>query len=180
MLSPIVLQYLPFLFSLIGLVMVLKAFAERKNVILSWLLTTMNHFWVALAISFNADFSYSEVHLYLSGISVAAIFGLLILHRLKRLETHIDLDQFHGYAYKHPKLAFLFLMSSLGVSGFPITPSFIGEDLMFSHITDTQVVLAVFTSLSFIVDGLSIIRIFARVFFGPHVKSINEMAYRSS
>lgn len=179
-LSPIVLQYMPFLFSVIGLVMVLKAFSERKNVMLSWLLTIMNHFWVALAISFNANFSFSEVHLYLSGISVAGIFGLLILHRLKRLETSIDLDQFHGHSYKHPKLAFLFLLSCLGVSGFPITPSFIGEDLMFSHIGETQVMLAVFTSLSFIVDGLAIIRIFARVFLGPHAKSMHEMSYRST
>ena len=37
-----------------------------------------------------------------------------------------------------------------------------------------------FISLSFIIDGLSIIRIYARVFLGPHVKSQYDMAYRSS
>jgi len=40
--------------------------------------------------------------------------------------------------------------------------------------------LAFFTSLSFVVDGLAIIRIYARVFLGPHSKSVYEMAYRSS
>jgi NADH-quinone oxidoreductase subunit L len=64
--------------------------------------------------------------------------------------------------------------------GFPITPTFIGEDLIFTHIHEDQVVLATFVALSFIIDGLAIIRIFARVFLGPHVRSVYEMAYRSS
>jgi hypothetical protein len=180
LISPAIQYYLPFTFSLIALVMVLKAFTERKDVILAWILTIMNHFWVALAISFNENFSFDHVHLYLSGIAVSGIFGLLIFHRLKRLETHIDLDQFHGHSYRHPKMALLFLLCCLGISGFPITPSFIGEDVMFSHVREDQVMLAAFTSLSFIIDGLAIIRIYARVFLGPHVKSMYEMAYRSS
>jgi formate hydrogenlyase subunit 3/multisubunit Na+/H+ antiporter MnhD subunit len=72
------------------------------------------------------------------------------------------------------------LLACLGLSGFPITPTFIGEDLIFSHIHEDQALLALFISLSFIIDGLAIIRIYARVFLGPHVKSIYEMAYRSS
>jgi NADH-quinone oxidoreductase subunit L len=74
----------------------------------------------------------------------------------------------------------VFLLACLGVSGFPITPSFVGEDLIFTHIHEDQPVLATIVSLSFIIDGLSIIRVYARVFLGPHVKSIYEMAYRSS
>lgn len=173
-------EYLPFAFSLIGLIMVLKSFSERRNVALSWILIVMNHFWVALAISFNEDFKFDQVHLYLSGIFVCGFLGYVCLRRLTLLETAIDLEQFHGHSYKHPKIAFVFLLSCLGLTGFPITPTFIGEDLIFSHIHENQFILAFFTALSFIVDGLSIIRIYARVFLGPHVKSQYEMAYRSS
>jgi formate hydrogenlyase subunit 3/multisubunit Na+/H+ antiporter MnhD subunit len=74
----------------------------------------------------------------------------------------------------------VFLIACLGVSGFPITPTFIGEDLLFSHIHEDQALLAFFVALSFIIDGLAIIRIYARVFMGPHVKSVYETAYRSS
>jgi NADH:ubiquinone oxidoreductase subunit 5 (subunit L)/multisubunit Na+/H+ antiporter MnhA subunit len=172
--------YLPTFFSLIGLLMVFKSFTERKNVKMSWLFIILNHFWIALAISFNEHFKYTETFLYLSGIVAAGAVGYLVLRRLRKLESSIDLDQFHGYSYAHPKLAFIFLMASLGLTGFPITTAFIGEDLIFSHIHEEQVVLAFFVSLSFIIDGLSVIRIFARVFMGPHVKSVYEMAYRSS
>ena len=172
--------YLPFVFSLIGLVMVFKSFSERKDVYLSWILIIMNHFWVALAIAFNERFKFEQVHIYLSGVFVAGILGYLCLRQLKTAENSIDLDQFHGHAYKYPRLAFLFLLCCLGLAGFPITPTFIGEDLIFSHIHEDQALLAFFTALSFIIDGLSLIRIYARVFLGPYAKSPYEMAYRSS
>ncbi|WP_428655950.1 proton-conducting transporter membrane subunit [Runella sp.] len=172
--------YLPIFFSIIGLLMVLKSFTERKKARMSWILVILNHFWIALSISFNEHFTLDHTFLYLSGIIVAGGLGYICLNTLKSLEGNIDLDQFHGHSYKHPKLAFIFLMACLGVSGFPITPTFIGEDLIFSHIHENQAILAFSISLSFIIDGLAIIRIYARIFLGPHVKSVYETAYRSS
>lgn len=173
-------QSLPLVFSIIALIAVLKSFTERKRTRLSWTLVMMNHFWIALAISFNEHFGIEETLLYLSGIVAAGVLGFVVLSRLKRFEGNIGLDQFHGHSYVHPKLSFVFLVSCLAATGFPITPTFVGEDLIFTHIHEDQVLLAFFVSLSFIIDGLSIIRIYARVFLGPHVKSVYEMAYRSS
>ncbi|MCP1385789.1 proton-conducting transporter transmembrane domain-containing protein [Runella salmonicolor] len=172
--------YLPIFFSLIGLLMVLKSFTERRKAPMSWILVIMNHFWIALAVSFNEHFKNDQTILYLSGIIASGVLGYFCLTKLKSIEGNIDLDQFHGHSSKHPKLAFIFLMACLGVSGFPITPTFIGEDLIFSHIHENQAILALSVSLSFIIDGLAIIRIYARIFLGPHVKSVYETAYRSS
>lgn len=173
-------RYLPVIFSIIGVIMVLKSFTERIHARMSWILVILNHFWVALAVNFNEQFDVTHTLLYLSGISVFGLVGYLTLRRLKYLEGSIDMDRFHGHSYKHPKIALVFLLSCLGVSGFPITPTFVGEDLIFSHIHENQIALAFLTSLSFIVDGLAIIRIYARVFLGPHSRSVYEMAYRSS
>jgi NADH-quinone oxidoreductase subunit L len=172
--------YLPFVFSFLGLITVIKAFTERKKARLSWVLILMNHVFVALAISFNEHFVYDQVYLYLSGVGVAGTIGFVVLSRMKTLESNINLNQFHGHSYKHPRMALLFLICCLGVSGFPITPTFIGEDVIFTHIHEDQALLAFCTALSFIVDGLALIRIYARVFLGPHVRSVHEMAYRSS
>ncbi len=171
---------LPFTFSLIALIMVLKAFTERKKARMSWLLLTMSHFWIAMAIAFNEQFSFSQVHVYLSGIAASGVLGFICLWKLKQWEGSIDLDQFHGHSHRHPKIAFIFLLACLGLSGFPITPTFVGEDLIFSHIHEDQPILALMISLSFIIDGIAIIRIYARVFLGAHAKSVYEMAYRSS
>jgi NADH-quinone oxidoreductase subunit L len=170
----------PVVFSMLGLAMVLKSFVERKNVLLGWTLIIMSHFWIALAISFNEQFTFEHVHLYLSGITVSGLLGYLCLHRLRNLEASLDLEQFHGYSVKYPKLGQLFLLACLGLAGFPITPTFVGEDLIFTHIHEDQAVLVFIVSMSFILDGLAIIRIYSRIFLGPHVKSVFNIAYRSS
>ncbi|MCP9768240.1 hypothetical protein EGI22_09980 [Lacihabitans sp. LS3-19] len=170
----------PTVFALIGLFMVLKAFSERKRVRMSWWLVVMNHFWIALTVAYNEKLQFSEIAMYLGGVIVSAIVGHLCIMRLKKIEKEVSLGQFNGYIKKHPKIAIIFLLACLGLTGFPITPTFIGEDLIFSHIHSNQIFLALFVSMSLIIDGLAIIRLYARLFLGPHVKSMYEMAYRSS
>jgi NADH-quinone oxidoreductase subunit L len=172
--------YLPLIYGFIGLLMVIKAFTERASVRLSWSLIITNHLGIALAISFNEHFDVSHHIWYLSGVIVSGIVGYLSIQRLRKLESWVSLDRFYGHAYEHPKIALVFLLASLGVAGFPITPTFIGEDLIFSHIHEDQVLLASFIALSLIINGLAAIRIYARIFLGPHVKTYHEVAKRSS
>jgi NADH-quinone oxidoreductase subunit L len=180
LISDDVQHYLPFLFAVVALIIVLKGFSERKHARLSWFLVVMSHFWIALSVAFNEQFTFDQIHLYLSGVAVAAVIGFICLRKLKVYEGSVDLDQFHGHAYKHPKIAIVFLLCCLGVTGFPISPTFVGEDLIFTHIHEDQTLLAFIISLSFIIDGLAVIRLYARVFLGPHSKSVYDMAYRSS
>lgn len=170
----------PIAYSLIGFLLVLKSYTERKNVMLSWLLIIMNHFWIALAISFNEHFKLEQNLIYLSGIVLLGAIGIACINRISKLEGHIDLNQFQGHSYEHPKIAITFLIACLGLTGFPISPTFIGEDLIFSHIHEDQVVLAFITSSSLIIDGIATIRIYSRIFLGPHVKTYHETAYKSS
>lgn len=171
---------LPTIFAFIGFVMVLKSYTERKNVHMAWVLIIMNHFWLALAVSFNEHFNYVQSLLYLSGIIVMGIVGYFTLSELKAHEDHVDLNTFNGHAYEHPKFAFMFLLACLGLTGFPITPTFIGEDIIFTHIHEDQIGLAFFAASSLIIDGIAVIRIYARVFLGPHLKTNHESAYKSS
>lgn len=171
---------LPIVFGVIGLVMVLKAFSERRSVLTSWVLVIMNHIWIVLAVSFSEKLSLTELIWYFSGIAVAGFVGYRCLLRLKRLEEEVTLDRFHGHVYEHPKITLVFLFACLGLAGFPITPTFIGEDLMFSHIEEHQYVLAALASVSFIVDGIALVRIYSRVFLGPHHKTYHGVAKRSS
>ena len=172
--------YFPIVFSLMGLMLVLKSFTERKNFQMAWLLIILNHFWIALAVSFNEHFSSNETLFYLSGIVAAGALGIYCLRKLISLEKTVGLNQHYGHSYEHPKLAFIFLLACLGLTGFPITPTFIGEDLIFSHIHEDQFLLALITCLSFITDGLAVIRIYSRLFLGPHVKTYHETPYKSS
>jgi NADH:ubiquinone oxidoreductase subunit 5 (subunit L)/multisubunit Na+/H+ antiporter MnhA subunit len=175
-----IINILPELFAFIGLLFVFKAFSERKSPYVAWILIVLNHFWIALAIVFNEKVDYTELVLYLSGIIIAGIVGYLALVKLKKMESNINLNQYLGHVYEHPKFAFFFLLAALGVTGFPITTTFIGEDLIFSHVESNQIALAFFVALSFIVSGIAGIRIYTRLFLGPHIKTYHELPYKSS
>jgi len=172
-------HWLPEIFAAIGVIMVLKSFSERKSVMVAWLLIIMNHFWIVLAVSYNEQFDLYHSLIYLIGVIASGILGWVVINRLQKLEKNIDLNRFHGFVYEHPRWAFVFLIACLGLSGFPITPTFIGEDLIFSHIHEDQIALACFTAMSFVLNGLSIMRIYSRVFMGPYAKSDFDSAFRS-
>ena len=163
-------HWLPITFAFIGLLMVLKAFSEYKNVRFIWWLIAMNHAWIALAVSYNDKFVFSETLLYLSGVIVAVIIGSFVINAVEKREGESSVLHFNGFAIRYKALGFVFLLCGLMVTGFPISPTFIGEDLVFSHIHVNQFLLAALVSLSIIIDGIAMIRLYARLFLGPYVK----------
>jgi len=178
--SPDWLPFFPEIYGVLALLMAIKSFTERASVRLSWSLLVTTHLCIALAVSFNEHFdSYHHIW-YLSGVIVSGLIGYLCIQRLRGIGEWVSLDRFYGHAYEHPKIALIFLLASLGLSGFPITPTFIGEDLIFSHIHEDQILLALLISLSLILNGLASVRIYARIFLGPHIKTYHGSAKRSS
>jgi len=173
--------FLPHLFSIIGLMLLLKAFSERGRALRAWFFIFGGQLFIATAITLlNENFGLHQIILYLSGSSVSAAAGFFCLKRMEATENDIHLDQFHGYAYEHPKVAFLFLISCLGLVGLPFTPTFIGIDLVFSHIDKKQEILLIVTSMSFIIIEIAALRIYSRIFMGQHKKTYHAIAYKSS
>lgn len=179
-LHPFISSVLPEIFAFIGLLLVFRAYAGRKNVFVVWSLLIMNHFWVILAISFNQTLTMSEIWVHLSGVIVSGVLGLMVLYQLHKDEPDVDLNRFQGHVYEHPKKAALFLLACLGLAGFPISSTFIGEDILFSHISYEDVFLAFYLALGFVVSGIALIRMYARIFLGPHVKDYHSVARKSS
>jgi hypothetical protein len=64
--------------------------------------------------------------------------------------------------------------------GFPITSAFLGLELIYGYIHLDQVVLVSLVSLGLVINSLSVIRMYARIFLGPHVKTYHEAARKSS
>ncbi len=168
------------LLAMIGVIFGLQAFAERKAVIWSWTLVAMNHLWVALSLLLFTHWETHDVLIYLSGIVPSWILGLTILKYLKSKEPSLNLANFQGHIYEYKNLSFLFLICCMGLSGFPITASFIGEDLLFHHIPPHNITLAFLVAFSYVLDGLAIMRIYSRVFLGPHMKTYHDIASQSS
>jgi len=90
------------------------------------------------------------------------------------------LNDFYGYNHDHPHLGLLFLVSCLAFLGLPFTPTFIGVDLMFTHIDKNEYLLTAFTVVSLLFVEIAVLRIYARLFLGPNKHQNHPIAYRSS
>ena len=173
-------HFLTISYAIIGAILVLKAFTDRQNAKRAWSMIAVSQLFVALTISLNEEVAFNQIAIFLSGTLVSAIVGYYCLHKIDSVENSVSLNNFHGHAYEHPKYTLVFLVAALGLAGFPFTPTFLGIDLIFSHIHPNQLFLIVFTSITFIFSEIAVLRIYARVFLGPHVKTYHEIAYRSS
>ncbi len=172
-------RIVPIVVAGIALLMVIRTFSERKNPLLAWSMLSFSHLWVVLSITFNDRLNIWESTFYLSGVLLSGTVGFFILYNLSK-EEKFDLNRFYGLAFYRKNTAFWYLLCSLGLMGFPITTTFLGEDLLFTHIEEHQLLLAFLISLTFILTGISLIRMYARIFMGPPNDSRISTAKRSA
>ncbi len=170
-----IVRILPEFFSLLSLLMVCRAFTERSSPILPFLLVVFSHFWLALAISFNEKFSFDHILIYLSGVIVGGLIGLFCLFYIQKKEkSFFSLNVHSGFFTHYPAIEFVFFLSCLSIMGFPISGSFLGEDLVFSHIREDEFLLAILSSLVYIFGGIALIRLYARLFLGPSIRNLSS------
>ena len=176
-----VYSYLPVVFSFVCLVLVLNAFTERKDARKAWTTIFSAQLFMTLSIAlYHEGFGFQQILMFLSGALICYLTGYFCLQRIEVLDREVDLDRFHGHVYEHPVLAFIFLVACLGIVGFPFTPTFIGIDVLFSHVHKQEIMLIFFIALSFIFMELAVLRMYARIFMGQHKKPYHPIAFRSS
>ncbi len=156
--------------AIVALLVLTRAFTERKNALLAWALIAVSHFWRDLSVSFNEIFSPTDSLLYLSGIVVSTVIGAACLLRLAYHEqtSQLDMQAYYGHSEKHDLLNLTFLLSTLGMAGFPITTAFLGKDLILNHIHHEQYILVALIAVSFVLDGVAALRIYTRLFLGSN------------
>jgi NADH:ubiquinone oxidoreductase subunit 4 (subunit M) len=159
----------------------MHSFASRGDALSTWKIIVSSQLFIALAIALlNEDFEHNHILLYLSGSALSALVGYICLKQIKDIDNDIKLERYHGYIYEKPKVALVFLFACLGLVGLPFTPTFIGIDLLFSHIHKIEVLMITIVALSFLFIELAVLRIYARIFLGQHKKLDHPVAYRSS
>jgi len=73
---------------------------------------------------------------------------------------------YRAMAETRPRLALLLFVSFLGLVGFPITPAFLGEDLLLTHASDRYPWFALPITFAFVVNGIASAKVFLRLCMG--------------
>ncbi|MFN0031846.1 MAG: proton-conducting transporter membrane subunit [Flavobacteriales bacterium] len=181
LLADSVVSFFPIMLSAIAFVLILRAFTQRGDALRSWWSVFAALFFIAFSIALsNPDFERSYLLIYLSGALVAIAVGYLCLSKIKSIDNDIHLNRYHSYVQERKWVAFVFLLSCLIIAGLPISPTFIGIDLLFSHIGKNDLPLIVLTSLNIVFIELALLRIYARIFLGQSKKLDKPIAFRAS
>ncbi|MFN7161155.1 MAG: proton-conducting transporter membrane subunit [Candidatus Gracilibacteria bacterium] len=178
--SPTVLLTVATLAAFVSLLYYVRAFTTKEHPRTAWNNVFFGHLFGILFLTVFLERSYMELFMYLSGIIVAFVLGHLCLIYLDKKGEHDELIEYHGHMYEHGRLGIFFFLVCLAYMAFPITPSFLGQEILLSHIGTEHVLQMILFSMGYIFAGISVMRLYAKVFFGPHDKTYHEIAYRSS
>ena len=179
-LHPVLLQIFVYLFSLIALILILLSFNERKSSISAWLNVVYGHLFIMMSISINSHIQFKYLLLYLVSICFFGLIGYKAIKNLEKETEVITLDQFHGNSQMHPKLSILFLVACLGLIGFPISPLYIGIDLLLTYIESDQYLIMISVGLCLIFIEISLLRIYTRLFCGIPINPTEPISFKSA
>lgn len=179
-LSPTTILVIGTLSCLVSLLCYVRAFSTKYSAFDSWNQVMLGHMFSILFLSLFSSEGVVQLLLFIAGILVAFVGGHLCMYYLARRGETLSLDDFHGHIYEYGHLGNLFLLLSLAYMAFPITPSFLGEEILLSSIHMDQSFLIVLFGMGYLFQGISITRIFTKLFFGPHRKTYHEIAYKSA
>ncbi len=166
--------------SILSILFFIRAYISKGTALMCWTQIFLGQLFASLSLGALSSAAAHTVPLYLSGIILAYLVGIACLLVLSRSVGSYTLLEFHGFMYTHPVLGNIFLVASLAMMVFPITPSFVGGEILLSVIHTHYIALVSMFSLGYVLSGISALRLFAKVFFGPHQKTHHEIAYRSS
>lgn len=166
--------------AVIGIVFFIRAYATKRSLANCWNLIMLGHLFEILFFNVLARPSPELIALYSAGLVVAFFLGHICLRYLKQHGEQTTLQDYHGSIYTFTRLGTFFLIISLLYMVFPISPTFLAQDILLSSIPHSHYLQMILFCVSYVLVGVSIMRLYTKSFFGPHKSNTSEIAYKSS
>lgn len=144
------------------LVSIFRAFAERESALVCWNLLFLSFLLKGCAVLSVDPAALEDVVIYYSGIIPSWLVGFIALKQI----GDADIFSLHGKAMQSPGWSAVLFFASLGIIGFPIGPTFLGVDLLLHHAARGHLWLAALVSAGFVINGITVMRLFSCVCLG--------------
>lgn len=160
-------KYLAIPISVFMVLASLSAFSQKHSPFGVWNAIGLSSILAGVAVWFLNPAAWFDVAIFASGIIPAWILGLVILAILLKNDNFADTQFiYRAMAETQPKLSLLLFLSFLGLVGFPISPAFLGEDLLLSHASNHAPWFALPITIAFVINGIAAARVFQRLCMG--------------
>lgn len=100
--------------------------------------------------------------------AVAVLCGLGLAGTRMVVAPRAEAARFAGLSDKNPAAMALALVSALGIAGFPLLPTFLGEDLLLHDALPQGAAVSALITAVLALNGYLAVRNFAFAFLGPH------------
>jgi NADH-quinone oxidoreductase subunit L len=156
----------------LAMVMVsLSAFSNTRSPYQVWHAVAFSSWLAGMAVWLMAPAARSDVMLFLGGIIPSWALGVAALRALlKNDDFAANPFVFRAFAETNPAWSLALFLSFLGLAGFPITPAFLGEDLLLSHASSRHPWFAAPIIVSFVINGIAAARMYLRLCMGRPVE----------
>ncbi|WP_445366722.1 proton-conducting transporter membrane subunit [Methylomonas sp. BW4-1] len=163
--------YLSMPISLAMAVVSLSAFSNKRSPFQVWHSVALSSILAGVAVWLMVPAAWYDVALFFSGIIPSWALGIVALSVLLRHYHFADEPfVFRAFAETRPGWSLMLFLSFLGLVGFPITPAFLGEDLLLSHASSQHPWFAAPITVSFVINGIAIARVYLRLCMGRPVE----------
>lgn len=166
--------------AIVSIIFYIRAYTTKNSARACWNLILLGHLFGMLFLTLTSGRNWKYLTMYGIGVSLAYVAGHICLWYLRTKGVQDTLRDYHGSIYAFPKLGHLFFIVSLLFMVFPISPSFLAQDILLSLISGSHTFQIVLFCISYVLVGVSIMRLYTKVFFGPHAVNYHEIAYKSS
>ncbi len=165
---------------LLSIVLYIRAYATKNSARTCWNLIMLGHLFGALFLGLASAGNEEYLVMYGVGAATAFLAGHACLWYLHLRGESLMLSDYQGVIFAFKKLGHVFFGLCLLFMAFPISPSFLAQDIMLSFIPHNRILAITIFCAAYLIMGVSIMRLYAKVFFGPYKRSYHEIAYRSS
>ena len=160
-------KYLALPVSIFMVLASLSAFSQKHSPYSVWNAIGLSSSLAGLAIWFLNPAALFDVVIFASGIIPAWALGMIVLAKLLKNENFAESPfTYRAFSETQPKLSLLLFLSFLGLVGFPISPAFLGEDLLLSHASSHDPWFALPITIAFVINGIAAARVFQRLCMG--------------
>ncbi|MEI8209566.1 MAG: proton-conducting transporter membrane subunit [Methylococcales bacterium] len=168
-------QYFAYPVSIFMVIVSLSAFSQKHSPYSVWNAIGLSSILAGLSVWFLNPAALFDVLIFASGIVPAWGLGMFALNRLLK-NSHFSDSPFayRALSETQPKRSLLLFLSFLGLVGFPISPAFLGEDLLLSHASSEGAWFALPITIAFVINGISAAKVFQRLCLGsPNELNVN-------
>lgn len=166
--------------AVISIAFYIRSYSTKNSAATGWNLLLLGHLFGALFLGLASASSAKYLVMYGVGVAVAFIAGHACLWYLGERGQSTALRDYNGSIYAFKKLGHVFFIVCLLFMSFPISASFLAQEIMLSSIPGSHAFQVALFCLTYLLVGVSIMRLYTKVFFGPHKTSHHEIAYKSS